>query len=89
MLDPLSAISLASSIVQLVDFGARLLKETDELRKRGISVNVSYVRTTTDDLKALCQDMKGQVNLPSSKASQFFRSEQVGCVGTQLQNPIT
>jgi len=53
MLDPLNAISLASSIAQLIDFSAKLLKEASDIRSNGSSVNVRHLKGMTIDLVSL------------------------------------
>jgi hypothetical protein len=50
MLDPMNAINLASSIAQLIDFSAKLLKDASDIRSKGSSVNVRHLKTLTLDL---------------------------------------
>jgi hypothetical protein len=48
MLDPLTAIGLASAIVQFVDFSSKLVSETKEL----------YHSTQNEELQAVTQDLR-------------------------------
>jgi hypothetical protein len=50
MLDPMNAINLASSIAQLIDFGAKLLKDASDIRSKGSSVEVKHLKKLTRDL---------------------------------------
>ena len=53
MLDPFSAISLASSIVQFVDFGKRLVSEGRELYESADGALAKHV-----ELEAIIKDIK-------------------------------
>ena len=53
MLDPMNAINLASSIAQLIDFSAKLLKDANDIRNKGSSVDVLHLKTLTLDLIGL------------------------------------
>jgi hypothetical protein len=53
MLDPMDAINLARSIAQLIDFGAKLLKDASDIRSKGSSVDVLHLKTLTHDLIGL------------------------------------
>jgi hypothetical protein len=50
MLDPLTALSTASAVVQLVDFGMRILADAQELYTEGNLVTLKEVKTMTEDL---------------------------------------
>ena len=50
MLDPMNAINLASSIAQLIDFSTKLLKDANDIRSKGSSVEVLHLKTLTLDL---------------------------------------
>jgi hypothetical protein len=60
MLDALTALSVASSIVQFVDFGAKLLSDTRELYKSsdGCLIEHGEVAKVTTDLKELSLGLK-------------------------------
>jgi hypothetical protein len=53
MLDPMNATNLASSIAQLIDFSTKLLKDANDIRNKGSSVNVQHLKTLTLDLISL------------------------------------
>ena len=77
-MDPLTALSLAGTIVQFVDFGFRLLAEGKELYKstKGIlSVNEELELATTD-LRALINKVQKSFNKPSSSASHSEENEE-------------
>lgn len=55
-MDPLSALSLASNICQLLDFGGRLLSGSLELYRSvdGVSSVNGELQSITDDLTGIC-----------------------------------
>jgi hypothetical protein len=59
MLDPLTAIGLASAIVQFVDFSSRLVSETKELyhSTEGNSTQNEELHAVTEDLRELCKTL--------------------------------
>ncbi|KAE9372556.1 hypothetical protein N431DRAFT_483324 [Stipitochalara longipes BDJ] len=59
MLDPLTCISLASSIVQFVDFSAKLISDTKELYQSAerSSTQNGQLLAVTSDLKELCKNL--------------------------------
>ncbi len=57
MLDPLSALSLASSIVQFVDFGIKLVSDGYELYDRGSLENNDEIEQATRDLTQLTENL--------------------------------
>jgi hypothetical protein len=50
MLDPFTALSLASSVVQFVDYGTKLLNESAELYHTGTLLRHEDFETITKDL---------------------------------------
>src|SRR3954454_21682390 len=65
-MDPLSAFSLAGSVVQFVDFGITLLSGVGRLYRSptgGLPVN-DEVELITSDLKALIIKLRGPINPP-------------------------
>lgn len=72
MLDPLTAIGLASAIVQFVDFGSKLISETKELSHSvdGSSTQNEERQAVTEDLRELCKNLSSsQSRAPSAKPS--------------------
>ena len=53
MLDPLTALSLASAIVQFVDFGIKLVSEGVELYEKGSLTDHDELELATEDLTKL------------------------------------
>ncbi|KAF2111531.1 hypothetical protein BDV96DRAFT_526639 [Lophiotrema nucula] len=50
MVDPFSALSIAASVVQFIDFASRLLSKSNQIRKHGSAIDVEYLSTKTQDL---------------------------------------
>ena len=73
-MDPLSALSLASNIVQLVDVGTRVVSATFELYSPdGITMNGELERVTSDLVK-ICSALErpqDQINGPQSSDSEL------------------
>ena len=72
MLDPLTAVGLASAIVQLVDFSSELVSETKELyhSTEGNSAQNEELQSVTEDLKELCKTLSSaQRRAPSVEPS--------------------
>lgn len=60
MLDPLSAIGLASNIISFIDFASKLLSTSQKLygSLRGATEGHVNLQATTEDLKRLCADLR-------------------------------
>ena len=96
-MDPLSAISLASAVVQFVDFGSRLLRETVNVYKSssGRSVTNNELRAISNDLSILSNDVILKSTI--SKVKQGGGSEEVfvrlchECseIGKELHSSVT
>jgi hypothetical protein len=43
MLDPLTAIGVASSVMQLVDFSSKVVARSGEIRRAGVSIDVAQL----------------------------------------------
>jgi hypothetical protein len=75
MLDPLSAISLASAIVQFIDFGFKLVSEGIELYEKGTLTENEELELITSDLENLANNLgtsssQLKTNSPDEKALQ-------------------
>jgi hypothetical protein len=57
MLDPLSAIGLASAIVQFVDFGSKLVSQSRELHANGSLAQNDEIQLITESLKDMAADL--------------------------------
>lgn len=52
MMDPLSALSVAASVVQFVDFTIEVILKAREIRKDGSLVDIDTVQKTTEELRS-------------------------------------
>jgi hypothetical protein len=77
MLDPLTALNLASSVCQFIDFSLSLVKETNQIRSRGSTVGVWQPRNTTLALVRLNQTLKARPRPPSDKSGALQDGEKV------------
>jgi hypothetical protein len=57
MLDPLTAISLASAVVQFVDFSVKLVSAGHELYEKGSLANNNEVEQITQDIAHLAEEL--------------------------------
>ena len=60
MLDPLTALSVASSVVQLIDFSSKVVKQSNEIAERGSSMDISRTVELNKDLLELVHDLRIQ-----------------------------
>jgi hypothetical protein len=80
MLDPLTAIGFASSIAQLIDFSANLLKQASDIRTKGSSVEVSHLKTLTIDLVNLKEVLEKRSRPDAlNKDGSLAMEEEVRC----------
>jgi hypothetical protein len=70
MLDPLTALSLAANIAQLVNLAAEVLSSTAEINRHGSAVAVADLNTLTNDLV----DSAATLRAHNQKASAFGSS---------------
>jgi hypothetical protein len=96
MLDPLTALSVACSVVQFVDFGVKLVSEGSQLYEKGSLGDNDELEVITKDLTRLTEDIiastqPGQVQdgvsgIPPSKDEKALRELAVSCkeIGEQL-----
>lgn len=66
VLDPLSAVSLASAIVQFVDFSTRLVSHASEIKEHGKPVESADLELRARQLQALSQKLA--LKLPRNSA---------------------
>jgi hypothetical protein len=78
MLDPLTALSLASSLVQLVDFSITLVKDAREISLGGRSVDVNELEIVTADLIGLNAALKRRTG-PGVGVEQSLAIEEQVC----------
>jgi hypothetical protein len=75
-MDPLSALSIAASVVQFVDFGLKIVSKTKEIynSSKGESIDDALTEATAKRLTILAKDLEsslqleGHQDLPSDKA---------------------
>lgn len=67
-MDPLSALSLAACVVQFLDFGSKLVRETKEIAEGGSTVSVEHLSRVTVDLIRFNSALDQQVRFRSSIA---------------------
>ena len=77
-MDPLTALGLAASIAQFIDFGSNLVGKTRELAKAGSSVSVDHLSTLTSNLVDINKSLKYQVGLSKAGNGMPTQEEQVG-----------
>jgi len=83
MLDPLTAISLAGTIVQFVDFSSKVISKTRELSKStyGAAEEEYNVEIVTGDLLKLSQDLRdGRASGSDDKDDQKLEALCDGCI---------
>lgn len=74
-MDPLSAISVAAAVIQFVDFGSGLLRDTVEIYRSttGQSRNRLDIRSISRDLSALADEVEAKsslTGLPAGRSSE-------------------
>src|SRR5271170_5062788 len=85
MLDPLTALNLASSVCQFIDFSLSLVKETNQIRSRGSTVGVWQLKNTALDLVRLNRTLKARPRPPSDKSGALQDGEKVR---STLEHPL-
>jgi len=73
MLDPLTSLSVASSVVQFVDFAIKLLSDGAELYEKGTLANHDELELVTKDLTRLTDDI---ISTTQSGQTQYRGAEQ-------------
>jgi hypothetical protein len=71
-MDPFTSLSLATSIIQIVDFGSKLIGKSHEIYKNGSIASIDQAKSAADDLKELTQTLVSK--LESASASTFTLS---------------
>jgi hypothetical protein len=74
MLDPFTALSVAASVVQFVDFTTRLLSKSNEIRKNGATVDAAYLEVKTEDLILVSAGLRSR---PSNKDASIHSQDEV------------
>lgn len=71
MLDPITALGLASNIIQLVDFASKLLEKSTEIRRNGEAVDHGRLRAAAVDLENLSRSIKTSTSVPGNEHSDL------------------
>jgi len=74
-MDPLTALGLAASIAQFIDFGAELISQSKEIAEAGSSVSVAHLSAVTSDLIDINKNLEDQ---QISRVSENTQEEKVG-----------
>jgi hypothetical protein len=82
MMDPLTALSLASSIAQFVDFGFKLVDEAHEIREAGSTIDNVVLKSVTNDLVQITSSLTSQY---SSAAKPVTSEDQVILIDLYLR----
>ncbi len=78
MLDPFTALSLASSVIQFVDFGVKLLNESAELYHPGSLLKHEDFETITNDLIDVNALLENRPRLEGGASNPAAAAEHVG-----------
>lgn len=57
MLDPFTALSLASAVVQFVDFGVNVVERAREIHRAGFDIETKRVRSHAKDVGSVAQNL--------------------------------
>ena len=87
MLDPWTALSLAASITQFVDFGAKLISSAKTIREHGSSLDLISIKKTTEDLQDILEIIQNQRG-SHVKWGQKQHEEKVGSHPPEVVNLI-
>ena len=79
MLDPWTALSLAASIVQFIDFSVGIVSDAKEIQKGGKSLKVLAIESKRSRLISLCDTIRKN-QFPESTEIGFTDAEQVSIV---------
>lgn len=77
MLDPWNALSLAAALAQFIDFGAKIISQTKEIKEAGSSVNTQNLEKINKDIIALSRNIRPHGSSRTS-TSELRAAEEVG-----------
>ena len=80
MIDPLTALGLAASVVQFVDFTARVIKQADEFADNTKTVGVLELQNVTEDLLSLTRGFRLRIKAKVERTPD----EKVGCTKLRI-----
>lgn len=76
-MEALAALSLATTICQLVDFSTKIVHEGYQIFKSGTSIEVRHMSLVTDDLKKLLSSMQQQLDNSTCQNAALTPEERV------------
>lgn len=77
MLDPLTALGVASNVIQLVDFASKVLSKAKDLRFHGTTVDNTRLEALTVDMVFLCENLQGSPLLTGASRKTLSKDEEV------------
>jgi hypothetical protein len=85
-MDPLSAIGLAANILQFIDFGCQLFRDTKEIHRstQGTTNENVELRDITQSLSRLSQDLSAPV--PDSQSPYFQIEKEIRTLALQSKS---
>ena len=81
-MEPLTALGLAASVAQFIDFGPKLVGKTREIAKAGSSVSVDHLSTLISNLLDINKSLKSQTNLATAGNAPLTKEEQVSILSS-------
>jgi len=76
-MDPFTCLSLATSIIQIVDFGSKLVGGSHEVYKNGSIASIDQARSVANDLKGVAEILSRDLNSVSTSTSELTHSQLV------------
>jgi len=70
-MEAFAALSLASAVVQFVDFGSRLVSKTNNLRENGFSKEVTDIKAAATTLSRLSDELKASFPATSPEEKEM------------------
>jgi hypothetical protein len=77
VMEPLSALSLATCVVQFIDFGPRLVRKTNEIVEIGSAIFANHLSDITSDLLRISIALAQQFELRSIPAGIRGKEDRV------------
>ena len=75
-MEPLTALGLAASVAQFIDFGSKLVGKTREIARAGSSVSVADLSTLTSDLIDINKTLDSGISLVKAQNLILTKEEQ-------------
>ena len=76
-MEPLTALGLAASVAQFIDFGSKLVGKTREIARAGSSVSVADLSTLTSDIIDINKSLDNGISLVKAQNLILTKEEQV------------